>query len=879
MSEQTVHGAGPEPTKARLQQRRLPVDAGACRLVQLLGEGGDGQVLRAEYPRPDGLPAPVAWTRLDAEPARARGGAGSWLKAWEGLSDLRHPGLLPVHGGGVFEGLPVLVTDLADGPTLLDVLGAIGPLGWRQAFELVVPIASALQFVHGASAGQPRRSLVHGDLRPGRIVVRADGQVRIGGLGLQGIAVPLAGRATVRIDDPRSCQPAETLAGQAADARADVFAVGALVAWAVLGRPPWEGGVVSGEARAQAVVEFLAAGGPLDAVGRPSKGVEVLKGLLAPADRRVPTMGDAWAQVRAGFASFPEEAPVAERLRDGLVKLLAVGAQSGGAMGPDPESTMASRGTGRFGARRSGPGAPVPLRPQPDEKVVAEPAPTALGTATPAGMAAVSAPVLPNVAHAPAEESGWDSVGPTRRMAPDPAALQSREPEQGLQAGAQVPTTVMNAGRPLHRPAAGSGDRAPPAEQVGRGEPAPAVMQRPPAAPTPSPSSPFVVAIPSAGVGQAAASPQGIAPAASEMASTQAFNSPPRAAIQQAIAGAAPQVRAGAASQRSSPGAGASGSGGSAVGQARASAGPVPQASPSPSAAPGPSAGARPAVGPGGAAAPQPGWLLGGPPSTTLPPARPRQDDEDDEAEEERQPRGGGIPLPLVVALLGLAAALVWMLLAPSAMVDDHSLSLEPEPAEGGGGAESKARPPEQSPTPAPAASAAPTPAPIAPIAGTAPPEPIAGTAPERGGPERRSTEATPSSTAPISASAPSSSSGSSASVSAPRPSSTATTSRSSPGPLVIHHVPLKKGRAGASDLLGARVDGGGTIEVIVHSGPAGGPFRPQALKAKQGGRFEGWLRFDVPAGTELHYWLEARRGSEVITEGSKSAPLVVPVP
>lgn len=819
-------GAMPEGAKVRISSRRLPLDAGGCRLVALLGEAGDGQVLRAEYPRPDGLPAPVAWTRLDPEPARARGGAGAWLKAWDGLADLRHPGLLPVHGGGVFEGLPVLVSDLADGPTLLDVLHTMGPLGWRASVDLLIPIASALQFVHGASVGQPRRPLVHGDLRPGRLIVRADAQVRLGGLGLQGIAVPLAGRASEQIDDPRIGLPPESLAGQVAEARTDVFSLGALWAFALLGKAPWEGGLVSAEDRRAGVEALLAPGGPLERVaGRPSRAAELLRSMLAPdPNRRPATIGDAWAQLRTLLAALPEEAPATERLRDGLVQLQArrLENQGGGGLGPDPESTSASTATGRFG-RRSSPGGPTPIHaPPPQARVEVERAdPPTVVHPGPAPRR-VEAPSLPPGADAQSRQSpaglvaatpigGGESVedvGPTRRMGA----------QAGLQQGGESPlaqTAVLQGGRPIHRAEPLRDARSSAALPA---VPAPAAAG-PPATPLSTPAAPRV---------------------------------PPRSA--------APPVP--------SPG-------------ASASPAPAPHGHGVP-----PAAAGRPAVGRTGPHAPPRPPVPKAPPLPVVPPSRPAPslvleavEEGDDARPEPRRP----IPPMLWLALGCLGVLLLAILAMPTAEDGEGAFTLEggaaspddggpaekpsstagsPPPgavAEGGAGSSPTARP-ESSVEATPPALAVP-----APIAGTAPP-PRGGSRPEPTPEPIRS--APPAASAPPAPSQPSSA--------PPRPVAKATEAVS--GPLSVSHTPIKKGRAGASDLVGARVEGGGTIEVVVLAGPPGGPFQETSLKAKSGARWEGWLRFDVPAGTDLHYWIEARRGGDRAAAGSRAQPYAVPV-
>jgi hypothetical protein len=103
----------------------------------------------------------------------------------------------------------------------------------------------------------------------------------------------------------------------------------------------------------------------------------------------------------------------------------------------------------------------------------------------------------------------------------------------------------------------------------------------------------------------------------------------------------------------------------------------------------------------------------------------------------------------------------------------------------------------------------------------------------------------------------------------------------SGPVSLSIVHSPLRSARMGSSELLTVRMDAPRSAKVVLHSGPAGGPYKKTRLKAKSGGRWEGWVDFrGTSVGQDFHYWLVAThpRAASSATSGSRSSPYRVEI-
>ncbi|MEV4640041.1 serine/threonine-protein kinase [Actinoplanes sp. NPDC049548] len=130
---------------------------------------------------------------------------------------------------------PYLVVEYVDGPSLASVVREQGPLAGAALHSLAVGIATALTAIHGAG-------VIHRDLKPANVLL-ARGGVKVIDFG---IARPLEATSrhtavdqmigTVAYMAPERLEPD---AGRAIGFPADVFAFGAVIAYAATGRTPF----------------------------------------------------------------------------------------------------------------------------------------------------------------------------------------------------------------------------------------------------------------------------------------------------------------------------------------------------------------------------------------------------------------------------------------------------------------------------------------------------------------------------------------------------------------------------------------------------------------------------------------------------------------
>lgn len=205
---------------------------GRYRLIELVGEGGMGEVWKAHD---DNLDRDVALKLL------IRGTLGHATRRERFrrealvLSRLSHPGVATIFDFDTQQGCDFLVMEYVPGGSIESRLQD-GPLPIATVLDLGASIADALDNAH-------RHGVLHRDLKPANIVLTKDGLPKILDFGL---AVLLSsGQTTGRMTQPGMIvgslpyMAPEQLFGQADDARTDIYALGVMLFEMITGKKPF----------------------------------------------------------------------------------------------------------------------------------------------------------------------------------------------------------------------------------------------------------------------------------------------------------------------------------------------------------------------------------------------------------------------------------------------------------------------------------------------------------------------------------------------------------------------------------------------------------------------------------------------------------------
>src|SRR2546426_5937286 len=141
-------------------------------VISKIGEGGMGEVYRArdtKLGRDVAIKVLPAAFSADAERLRR------FEQEAQAAGALNHPNILVIFHIGTHEGAPYIVSELLEGETLRERMGAHAssvPLPQRKTIDYALQIAKGLAAAH-------EKGIVHRDIKPDNIFITDDGRVKI----------------------------------------------------------------------------------------------------------------------------------------------------------------------------------------------------------------------------------------------------------------------------------------------------------------------------------------------------------------------------------------------------------------------------------------------------------------------------------------------------------------------------------------------------------------------------------------------------------------------------------------------------------------------------------------------------------------------------
>jgi serine/threonine protein kinase/tetratricopeptide (TPR) repeat protein len=190
---------------------------GKYRIVGLIGQGAMGEVYKALDPV---LNRHVALKMMSASMAADPDLVQRFHREAQSAARLNHPNIVTVFDFGDAQGKFYMAMELLQGTDLKDVIasGAFPSL-WDK-LSLMEQICDGLAFAHA-------NGVVHRDLKPANIQVQANGRVKIMDFGLARLQASDMTKTGMVMGTPNYMSP-EQVRGQKADARSDIFSLGAV---------------------------------------------------------------------------------------------------------------------------------------------------------------------------------------------------------------------------------------------------------------------------------------------------------------------------------------------------------------------------------------------------------------------------------------------------------------------------------------------------------------------------------------------------------------------------------------------------------------------------------------------------------------------------
>jgi len=204
---------------------------GRYRLVERIAVGGTAEVWRADDEQ---LHRPVAVKRLHPHllpdaPSRQR-----LVAEARAAAGLAHPAIVGIYDVDSTGESPAIVMELVDGESLAARIQREGPLPEADAARITADVAEALYHAH-------QQGVVHRDVKPGNVLLAADGRTRLVDFGIAHSLAASTERLTMAgtVIGTLSAMAPEQLAGGPITPRTDLYGLGVVLHEALLGQPPF----------------------------------------------------------------------------------------------------------------------------------------------------------------------------------------------------------------------------------------------------------------------------------------------------------------------------------------------------------------------------------------------------------------------------------------------------------------------------------------------------------------------------------------------------------------------------------------------------------------------------------------------------------------
>jgi eukaryotic-like serine/threonine-protein kinase len=221
-------------TPAPASLRKAPMQVGRYEILEIIGTGANGSVVRAHDPMIGRL---VAIKLLPPELAKQEA-QNRFLQEARVVGQLSHPSIITLHDMGIDESTstPYLVMEFLTGQSL-DRIIEKGAIPTMRACAWIAEAAGALAAAH-------RKGVIHGDVKPANILITEDGRVKLMDFGMARVA------AREQSSKPLLGTPAywcpEQIMGKPQDGRSDLFSLGIVLYELVTRKRPFDADSLQG---------------------------------------------------------------------------------------------------------------------------------------------------------------------------------------------------------------------------------------------------------------------------------------------------------------------------------------------------------------------------------------------------------------------------------------------------------------------------------------------------------------------------------------------------------------------------------------------------------------------------------------------------------
>lgn len=204
---------------------------GPYQLMRKLGSGGMGEVYLAEH---ETMQRSAAVKFLAPELVRSPAARKRFQREIEVVARLSHPNIVAAYDAGDADGRFFLVLEYATGRNLQQVVESSGPLKPASALQAIRQAAEGLAYAH-------KQNVIHRDVKPSNLMMGETGDVKVLDLGLASASWELSDLTVshAMMGTAAFMPPEQAANPRDAEARSDVYALGATLYYLLTGGSPF----------------------------------------------------------------------------------------------------------------------------------------------------------------------------------------------------------------------------------------------------------------------------------------------------------------------------------------------------------------------------------------------------------------------------------------------------------------------------------------------------------------------------------------------------------------------------------------------------------------------------------------------------------------